>query len=131
MTGGEDGKINLWPIIPVPREVEDGADIDQDEDSDGAMDIDVSSPKPRKRELDRDSERVSHFKDTITFSRVLTLNPRTERRPGGENHDALADIDLLSSGAHDSCRYWMVLYDIALSVHCHGLIIMDPYPLVN
>ncbi|PPQ83949.1 hypothetical protein CVT26_011644 [Gymnopilus dilepis] len=57
VTGGEDGKINLWPIIPVPREVEDGADIDEDEDSDGAMDVDVSSPKPRKRELDRDSER--------------------------------------------------------------------------
>ncbi|KAF5321773.1 hypothetical protein D9619_001185 [Psilocybe cf. subviscida] len=49
ITGGEDGKLNLWPILPIPvvKESED------DDDSD----VEMMSPKARKRDLPTDSER--------------------------------------------------------------------------
>ncbi|KAF8164828.1 WD40-repeat-containing domain protein [Crassisporium funariophilum] len=54
VTGGEDTKINAWPILPMELEVNE--DEDEDVDSEGDMDVDMASPKGRKRELDRDSE---------------------------------------------------------------------------
>lgn len=44
VTGGEDGKINLWPIHPVELETDELIDGDE------SMDVDMSSPKGRKRE---------------------------------------------------------------------------------
>jgi len=40
VTGGEDGKINWWPIHPVAEELIDGDDADGDE----PMDVDMPSP---------------------------------------------------------------------------------------
>ncbi|KAF8876287.1 WD40-repeat-containing domain protein [Gymnopilus junonius] len=57
VTGGEDGKINSWPIYPVPRDSDETVNDNEDEDEDEAMDVDVSSPKSRKRDLQRDSKR--------------------------------------------------------------------------
>jgi len=58
VTGGEDGKINAWPIRPIELESSDeGGEDDDDEDADG-MDIDVASPKGRKRELQTDTKPV-------------------------------------------------------------------------
>lgn len=60
VTGGEDGKINLWPIHPVELEAEeliDGDDADRDE----LMDIDMPSQKGRKRERAGDNELVCFF----------------------------------------------------------------------
>lgn len=58
MTGGEDGKINAWPIRPIELDSSDeGGDNDEEEDTDG-MDVDVASPKSRKRELRTDTEPV-------------------------------------------------------------------------
>ncbi|CAA7270746.1 unnamed protein product [Cyclocybe aegerita] len=55
ITGGEDGKLNAWPIDPVMPE-----DNGQDEEAQGdtSMDVDMASPKQKRRELDRDGERV-------------------------------------------------------------------------
>ena len=51
VTGGEDGKINVWPILPVTATAQD----------DEAMDVDVGSPKLRKRESPPDADSVSHY----------------------------------------------------------------------
>uniref|UniRef100_A0A8H7XZ04 WD40 repeat-like protein n=1 Tax=Psilocybe cubensis TaxID=181762 RepID=A0A8H7XZ04_PSICU len=53
VTGGEDGKINAWPIQPV--DLDPGAkEEDNEDDSDDAMQVD---PKPRKREYEADGDR--------------------------------------------------------------------------
>ena len=57
VTGGEDGKINSWPIHPVelePEELIDGDDADEDE----VMDVDMPLPKGRKRERAGDDDLV-------------------------------------------------------------------------
>ena len=63
VTGGEDGKINSWPIHPV-EELVGGDDADGEE----LMDVDMSSPIGRKREHAGDNELVRFF-----FSRVYVL----------------------------------------------------------
>jgi hypothetical protein len=55
VTGGEDGKINSWPIHPVELEAEELIDGD---DADELMDVDMPSPKGRKREHTKDNELV-------------------------------------------------------------------------
>ena len=57
VTGGEDGKINSWPIHPVELETEELIDGD-DADGDESMDVDMPSPIGRKRERDGDDELV-------------------------------------------------------------------------
>lgn len=66
MTGGEDGKINAWPIRPIELESSDeGGEEDDSEDADG-MDIDVASPKSRKRELQTDTKPVrSSYENSV------------------------------------------------------------------
>ncbi|KAF9563335.1 WD40 repeat-like protein [Agrocybe pediades] len=55
VTGGEDGKLNVWPIKPIPVENKEDEEDDDDEDEDDSMVVD--SPKPRKRERQADDER--------------------------------------------------------------------------
>ncbi|KAF8189687.1 WD40-repeat-containing domain protein [Pholiota molesta] len=55
VTGGEDGKIALWPITPMADSMDEDGD-DDDEDDDDAMDVDVASPKLRKRNSDPTDE---------------------------------------------------------------------------
>jgi hypothetical protein len=57
VTGGEDGKINIWPIHPVELEADELIDVD-DADGGESMDIDMSSPRGRKRERAGDNELV-------------------------------------------------------------------------
>jgi len=57
VTGGEDGKLNVWPIKPIP--MDDTTEEDEDEeDSEEDESMVVDSPKPRKRERLNDDERV-------------------------------------------------------------------------
>ena len=55
ITGGEDGKINSWPIRPV--------DVEREELMDGEdlMDVDIPSSIGRKRERTEDNELVRFF----------------------------------------------------------------------
>ncbi|KJA14648.1 hypothetical protein HYPSUDRAFT_48952 [Hypholoma sublateritium FD-334 SS-4] len=53
VTGGEDGKINVWPILPI---------TDAPRDEDEAMDVDAAPPKHRKRESSPDAERRKRSK---------------------------------------------------------------------
>jgi WD repeat-containing protein 89 len=65
VTGGEDGKINAWPILPIELDSSDeGGDDDDDDDADG-MDVDVASPKTRKRELRTDTEPVRSYENNV------------------------------------------------------------------
>jgi hypothetical protein len=57
VTGGEDSKINSWPIHPVELDADQLIDID-DTDEDEPMDVDMSSPQGRKRERSGDNEPV-------------------------------------------------------------------------
>lgn len=59
VTGGEDGKINSWPIHPVELEMEEL--IDEDDANGDEMDVDMSSPIGRKRERAGDNETVRFF----------------------------------------------------------------------
>lgn len=53
VTGGEDGKLNIWPIKPVDP---DSNESDDEDEEDGAMEVD---PKSRKREYEEEGSRVS------------------------------------------------------------------------
>jgi hypothetical protein len=57
VTGGEDGKVNLWPNHPVELEAEELIDGDG-ADGDELMDVDMPSQKGRKRERTGDNELV-------------------------------------------------------------------------
>ncbi|KAF8966452.1 WD40-repeat-containing domain protein [Flammula alnicola] len=57
VTGGEDGKINVWPIIPIEPDSNNQGDEEEDYEED-PMDVDMASPKGRKREIQTDNERV-------------------------------------------------------------------------
>jgi len=68
LTGGEDSKLNAWPIQPIIPETKDEVESDSESEEgseEDGMDVDGSSPrsksklKPRKRELQRPAERVS------------------------------------------------------------------------
>ncbi|PPQ83653.1 hypothetical protein CVT25_006259 [Psilocybe cyanescens] len=51
VTGGEDGKLNIWPIKPVDP---DSNESDDEDEEDGAMEVD---PKSRKREYEEEGSR--------------------------------------------------------------------------
>ena len=73
VTGGEDGKINSWPIQPLELEVEESIDED-DADGDELMDVDMPSPKGRKRERGGDSELVRFFSFCRIYSSFTLLS---------------------------------------------------------
>jgi hypothetical protein len=70
VTGGEDGKINSWPIHPLELETEELIDED-DADGDELMDVDMPSPKGRKRERAGDNELVRFFLSRVYSSLTL------------------------------------------------------------
>src|SRR5271168_2584778 len=58
VTGGEDSKINLWPIHPVELAADEDIDID-DADEDESMDVDdMPLPQGHKRERSGEKELV-------------------------------------------------------------------------
>ena len=69
VTGGEDGKVNLWPIHPVELESEELVDGDG-ADGDELMDVDIPSPKGRKRERTGGNELVC-FSNTLESTLFL------------------------------------------------------------
>jgi len=71
VTGGEDGKINLWPIHSVELEADGEIDTDDAADEDESMDIDMPSPKGRKRERARDNEPVCFPPNTLFYSILI------------------------------------------------------------
>jgi hypothetical protein len=63
VTGGEDGKINSWPIHPVELETDELIDGEE------LMDVDMPSTIGRKRERDGDNEFVrAFFSSRVLFS---------------------------------------------------------------
>ena len=64
VTGGEDGKINLWPIHPMELEAEELVDGDNANGGE-LMDVDMPSPKGRKRERAGDNELVRFFSPRV------------------------------------------------------------------
>ena len=72
VTGGEDGKVNLWPIHSVELEADEEIDTDA-ADEDESMDIDMPSPKGRKRERARDNEPVCFPPNTLLYA-ILALS---------------------------------------------------------
>jgi len=48
VTGGEDGKINLWPIHSVELEADGEIDTDDAADEDESMDIDGFAKRTKK-----------------------------------------------------------------------------------
>jgi hypothetical protein len=68
VTGGEDGKINSWPIHPVELETEELIDDDTAE----LMDVDMPSPIGRKRKRAVDNEFVRFFLSLESISLTLS-----------------------------------------------------------
>ena len=62
ITGGEDGKINSWPIHPVELDTEELID------GENLMDVDIPLPIGRNRERAGDNELVCSFFRDFIFS---------------------------------------------------------------
>ena len=75
VTGGEDGKINSWPIHPVELDAEELINGD-DADGDELMDVDMPSPKGRKRERDGDNELVGFFFYCLIIFDIICFTAR-------------------------------------------------------
>ena len=73
VTGGEDGKINSWPIHPVEPEAEELIDGDE------WMDVDMPSPKGRNRERDGDNELVGFFFYCLILIDIIFIARQTSQ----------------------------------------------------
>lgn len=105
VTGGEDSKINSWPIHPVELEADEDIDIDN-ADEDESMDVDdIPSPRARKRERSGEKELVCLLNASLDSILIDVI-----ARKKGQTLTMIIGFGAYNSrfimvGSHDSLSY--------------------------